>query len=67
MQSLLEKKRDILDKILSRYSSELCEIKVSFSFCKEAEKEDLYKVFLEVIKEGSSYPQLFQPQFPCLK
>ena len=58
MQSLLEKKRDILDKILSRYSSELCEIKVSFSFCKEAEKEDLYKVFLEVIKEGSSYPQL---------
>ena len=58
MQSLLEKKRDILNKILSRYDSELYETSINFSFCKEAEKADLYQLFLEIIKEGFSYPQL---------
>ncbi|MBI2995249.1 MAG: GNAT family N-acetyltransferase [Candidatus Melainabacteria bacterium] len=30
---------------------------IIFDFCNEGEKKELYELFLEIIKEGNSYPQ----------
>ena len=30
---------------------------ITFDFCRENEKKELYELFLEILKEGNSYPQ----------
>lgn len=37
--------------------------KLQFSFCEDKDKEELYKLFLEIIAEGTSYPQTLPYSF----
>lgn len=43
--------------------SELTLKGLSLDFCKESEKSELYKLFLEIINEGNSYPQTLPYSF----
>jgi len=48
-----------LENLLSKHS-QIIQRETGFSLhiCDESKKEELYKLFLEVIKEGNSYPQI---------
>lgn len=39
-------------------NQELAKRGIVFDFCSDNEKKALYKLFLEIVKEGDSYPQL---------
>jgi len=36
---------------------------IAFSLCKENEQKELYELFLEIVKEGNSYPQILPYTF----
>ena len=46
----------MLEDLLSKYNNK--DKNISLSLCKEEEKQELYEIFLEIIKEGNSYPQV---------
>lgn len=54
----------MFDLLLSKLQSEEFTKKgIVFDFCDDNEKKALYELFLEVIKEGNSYPQLLPYSF----
>ena len=48
----------MLDSLLSKLqNNELLKRNITFNLCTDNEKNELYELFLEIIKEGNSYPQ----------
>lgn len=53
-----------LNEILSRQTNEYFKnTDICLDFCKENEKQELYNLFLAIIKEGASYPQVLPFSF----
>ena len=50
----MQKTNSLLSKL---QNTEFLKLDITLDFCKESEKRELYKLFLEIIKEGDSYPQ----------
>ena len=46
------------NSLLSKLQNEECTKRgITFDFCTDDEKEELYELFLEIVEEGNSYPQ----------
>src|SRR3989338_10015142 len=53
----------INDLLLRIQNNELSSKGFSFDFCTDSERKELYELFLEIIKEGDSYPHTLQYSF----
>lgn len=53
----VKSKTDTLEQILSKYNGIFKNLNLTLTVCKTEEKKELYEFFLEIIKEGNSYPQ----------
>ena len=52
------------DPLLSKLTnSKLLVNNIVFALCKESEQRELYELFLEILKEGNSYPQTLPYSF----